>query len=169
MSKLGITSVLCIFMTCGCARAKMQASAADVADEVAKLRSDVEIQQLIRTEIARTGVARITRGEAELAAHEANRAAARPHLSLSAEPLLRHSKAVSEGADPRFAGTIATEVERRETTAEYRQHVDELEALRALLERLSVGSIRGEIELYLELGSAAAEAAKSEWTSKTTE
>src|SRR5690606_28385059 len=153
--------------TFGCARAKMQASAAAVADAVDQLRADVESQQQIRTELARTGVERLARSEAELASHEASRAANRPRLSKAAEPLLRHSEAVSESADPRFAPTIATEVERRQARVEYRQHVDELEALAALLERLSVGSIRHEIELYLELGGAAAEDAKAAWPETT--
>lgn len=161
-------SILCVAMLAsGCARQKMQASAAQVADAVEQLRADVESQQQIRTELARTGVDRLARGEAELAQHEAARAARRSRLSKGAEPLLRHSEAVSDGADPRFVPTIATEVERREARVEYRGHVDELEALAALLERLSVGSIRGEIELYLELGSAAAQAAKAAWTQPT--
>jgi hypothetical protein len=151
-------------LMCGCAHKHMQDNAAQVADAVAELRTDVERQQLIRTEIARSGVERLARGEAELANHEAARAAARAHSSTAVEGLVRHSRAVSEGADPRFAETIATEVERRETAVEYRQHVDELESLRALLERLSVGVVRGEVELYIELGSAAAAAAKAEWT-----
>jgi hypothetical protein len=150
-------------LACGCARANMQDSAAQVADAVADLRADVESQQLIRTELARTGVERLARSEAELARQEASRAAERPRLNPAVEPLMRHSKAVSEGADVRFGETIATEVERRETAVEYRRHVDELEALRALLEQLAAGVLRHEIGLYLELGSAAAEAAKAQW------
>jgi hypothetical protein len=158
-------TILCVCtLACGCARANMQDSAAQVSDAVSDLRADVEIQQLIRTELARTGVERLARGDAELAIQEASRAAARPHLDKSVEPLLRHSKAVSDGADPRFVATIASEVERRETAVEYRRHVDELESLRVLLEHLSAGSIRHEIALYLELGAAAAEAANAEWT-----
>lgn len=145
-------------LACGCAHANMQDSAAQVADAVSDLRADVESQQQIRTELARTGVARLARSEAELATQEASRVAERPHLDAAVEPLLRHSKAVSDGADPRFVATIATEVERRETTVEYQRHVDELEALRALLEQLAAGVLRHEITLYLELGAAAAEA-----------
>jgi hypothetical protein len=165
MTKSSIMSMLCVAaLTCGCARAKMQDSAGRVAEAVGALRADVERQQGIRTELARNGVDRLARSEAELAAHEARRAATRARLSEAADPLLRHSKAVSEAADPRFVPTIAREIERRETAIEYRRHVDELESLHALLERLAAGSIRNEIELYLEVGGAAAEAAKAAWT-----
>jgi hypothetical protein len=158
------TAAVVLLVTCGCAHRRMQDNAAQVADAVTELRADVERQQLIRTELARSGVERLARAEAELAHDEAARAAGRAHSDPAVEGLVRHSKAVSEGADPRFAETIASEVERRETTIEYQRHVDELESLRALLERLSVGVVRGEIELYLELGAAAADAAKAEWT-----
>lgn len=158
-------SIPCMLaLACGCAHGKMQDSAAQVADAVVDLRADVEDQQLIRTELARTGAERLARSEAELATQEARRTAERPHLDRDLEPLLRHSEAVSEAADPRFMDTIASEVERRETAVEYRRHVDELESLRALLEQLAAGSLRHEIGVYLELGSAAAEAAKAEWT-----
>ena len=161
----GARLLLCVAaLACGCAHGKMQDSAAQVADAVADLRADVEDQQLIRTELARTGVERLARSEAELATQEARRVAERQRLDPAVEPLLRHSKAVSEGADPRFMDTIASEVERRETTVEYRRHVDALESLRALLEQLAAGSLRHEIGLYLEIGRAAAEAAKAEWT-----
>lgn len=151
-------------LACGCARAKMQASAAQVADAVVELREDVEAQQLIRTELARTSVERLARSEAELATQEARRTAERARVDPSVEPLLRHSRAVSEAADPRFAPNIASELERRETAAGYRDHVDDLQSLSTLLMQLSTGLIRQEVELYLELGAAAAEAAKAEWT-----
>lgn len=155
-------------LACGCAHQKMQDSAAQVADAVADLRADVETQQLIRTELARTGVERLARSEAELARQEASRAAERPRLDPDVEPLMRHSKSVSEGADLRFGETIGTEVERRQTAVEYRRHVDELDSLRGLLEQLAAGVLRHEIELYLELGSAAAEAAKAQWDERST-
>lgn len=157
--------LLCVgVLVGGCARAKMQDNAAKVAAAVGELREDVDSQQRIRTELARSGVERLARGEAELAAQKASRTANQPRVREGIEPLLLHSQAVREGADPRFVPTIASEVERRETSVEYRHRVDDLEALRALLERLAVGSIRGEIELYLQVGGAAAEAAKTKWT-----
>ena len=153
-----------VLLTTGCARKHMQASAARVKDSVDELRADVEVQQLIRTEFARTGAAQISRSEAELAAQEAARAALRPQLREAAEPLLTHSKAVSEGADDRFTPSIAVEVERRAVKVDYRDAVGELEALAGLLERLIEGSRRADIGLYIELGAAAADAAKYAWT-----
>ncbi len=157
-------SITLALLAAGCARSKMQQSAAQVAGEVEQLRADVEVQQLIRTEYARSGAERIARSEAELATREASRAAERPQLDESLEPLLDHSKAVSEGADPRYAPSLADEVERRMTAVEYARAVDELEALVALLERLAEGSRAADIAVYLELGAAAAEAAKTTWT-----
>lgn len=155
--------IACVAPSLGCARANMQASAGQVAHAVEDLRADVETQQLIRTELARTGVQRIARGEAEVATREASRAADRPQLSKSARPLLRHSDAVSEGADPRFAPTMAAEVERRETGIGYTRHVDALDSIGALLEYLAEGALRDDIGLYLQLGAEAAEAARGAW------
>lgn len=148
----------------GCARSKMQDSAAQVAAAVDELRADVEVQQVVRTELARTGALRVSQGEAELAVHETGGAAKRPQLGKAAEPLLRHSQAISEHSDPQFAPSIAAEVDRRAATVEYRGQVDELESLAALLERLAEGSRSAEIQLYLEIGGGAAKAAKDAWT-----
>jgi len=151
----------------GCARAQMQGAAAQVAGAVDELRADVETHQLIRTELARSGVERVARGEAEVATREASRAAYRVQLSKAAKPLLRHSRAIAEGADPGFAPTLATEVERRETGVGYRRHVETLESLAALLERLADGALPDSIGVYLQLGAEAAEAAEGAWTRTT--
>jgi hypothetical protein len=157
---LGLT----LGLVSGCARARMQEAATLVADSVDELRAGVETQQLIRTELARTGAERLARSEAEVATREAGRAAVRAKLSRAGEALLRHSQAVAESADPRFAPTIAREVERREISVEYRRHVDDLRALAHLLERLAKGAVREDVRIYLELGAAAAQAAESAWT-----
>lgn len=162
--RLNSSLLACLVLLAGCARSKMQASAAQVAVAVDELRADVEVQQLLRTELARTGAERLARSETELARHEASAAALRPQLSKAAEPLLHHSQVVSEAGDPRFAPTIAAEVERRAVGVEYREQVGELEALGALLEHLAEGSRRADVLLYLELGAAAAKAAKGTWT-----
>jgi hypothetical protein len=163
-TRLPLIMTFALVAAVGCARAKMQASAAEVAAAVDELRADVEVQQLVRTELARTAAAQVSKSKAELAVHEQSKAGDRPQLSEAAEPLLRQSQAISEGSDPRFVPSIADEVDRRGETVEYRGHVDELEALTALLERLAEGSRRAEVQLYLELGAAAAEAAKDSWT-----
>lgn len=164
--------LICLSPALGCARARMQATAAEVAGAVDQLRADIETQALIRTELARSGAERVARGEVELATRAASRAGYRARLSEADEPLLRHSQAVSqasnqassEGADPRFAPTVAVEVERRETELGYRRHVDALATLSALLERLAEGALPSEISLYLQLGGEAAQAARDAWT-----
>lgn len=159
----GLLLIACMISSLGCARARMQETAGKVANAVDELRADVATQQLIRTELARTGALRIARGEAEVATRAASRAADRPQLSSSAEPLLRHSDAVSDSADPRFAPTMAAEVERRETGIDYRRQVDALDSIGALLEDLAAGAFRDDVDLYLQLGAEAAEAARSAW------
>jgi hypothetical protein len=142
----------------------MQETAAHVASAVDQLRADADAQQRIRTELARTGAERLVRGEAELATREASRAADQPQLDKAAIPLLDHSDAVSEGADPRFVPSIAAEVDRRDIAFASPSNGDALDALAALLERLAKGAIRDEIEVYLQLGAEATKAAKTAWT-----
>lgn len=153
----------------GCARANMRDTASAVAGAVGELRVDVEHQQLLRTQLARSSASRIARSEAELATRAAGRQADRPHeLRFLRVALLNLASTVADDADPRFVSTMADEVERREIEAGYLRHIDELESLRVLLQRLAEGSKRAELRLYLQVGAEAAAAAGSSWTAATT-
>ncbi|PRP90918.1 hypothetical protein ENSA5_59930 [Enhygromyxa salina] len=146
----------------------MRDSASAVAGAVGELRVDVEHQQQLRTELARSTASRIARVEAEIAAQAAGRQADRPNeLQYLRVAFLNLARKTEEDADPRFVSTMADEVERREIEAGYLGHIDELESLRVLLQRLAEGSRRAEVELYLRVGAEAAAAAGASWTASS--